>query len=269
MVGELLAASPSLPKGFGLHQFQENMRALRHLRQFHHLVESRNLRGWVRRGVAPRMDSLVFLSLHQDASMLCLLTKRIADQNPIAGQNSHAHHLVDGPTVEDALRLALREDFPPPVSEVAARLGYGNTGSLLMRFRDLCQAISRKRRANFKPSPPLPRERIEKALREALEKDKPVPLFSLAFSIGLRNKKRLYKSFRDLSNAVVENNRRLRQAHAASIESALRAALEETPVPSLTALSRRLGFRCLSALPRRFPELAAQLKQRRQMTMNN
>jgi hypothetical protein len=269
MAGELLAANPSLPKGFGLRQFQENMRALRNYRQFRDLVEHQNLRDWIRRGAAPRMDSLIFLSLHQEASMLCLLTKRVTDEIPVARENPHAHYLVDGPTVENALRAALREAFPPSVTEVAARLGYGGSGSLLMRFHDLCQAISRKRRANFRPNTPLPRERIEKALREALETDKPITLFSLTFSIGLRNKKRLYKSFRELSNAVVENNRRLRQAHAASIANALRAALAETPVPSLAALARRLGLRSASVLPRRFPELSVQLKRRRQMTLNN
>jgi hypothetical protein len=117
MVGELLAASPLLPEGFGLGQFRDNMRTFRRCRQFH------AIRGWTR-GDAPRMDSLVLLSLRQNASMLRLLTERIVIEARITSHSTHAHYRVDGPTLEEALQTALREDVPPPLAEIAMRLGY-------------------------------------------------------------------------------------------------------------------------------------------------
>jgi hypothetical protein len=273
MVGELLAASPLLPEGFGLDQFRENMRTFRRCRQFHAIVERRNIRGWTR-GDAPRMDSLVLLSLHQNASMLRLLTDRLVVDARITSHSTHAHYRVDGPTIEEALQTALREDVPPPLAEIAMRLGYRGIASLQIRFHDLCQAIVRKRRANLKLSSvpvsvPVPRERIEQALSEALHKDGPISLSSLAASIGLRNKRRLYKGFHDLRKAVVANNRRFRLQRAASIESAMQAALTETPVPSLTDIARRLSFRTISVLSRRFPDLSAQLKRHRQAAVDH
>jgi hypothetical protein len=268
MVGELLAASPLLPRAFGLDQFCENMRSLRRCRQFHHVIGRRDIRAWMNAGSAPRMDSLVLLSLHPNTSMLRLLTERIAVEAPIIRQNPHAHFRVEGPAVENALQAALRENTPPSLEEIAARLGYRSIAPLQFRFHDLCQEIIRRRRVHRKPytapvNIPLPRERIEQALSGALNKDSPTSLSSLAATIGLRNKRRLYKGFHDLRKAVVANNRRLRQQRAAAIESALRAGLTETPAPSVTAIARRFGFNTVTALTRRFPDLCAQLKRRR------
>jgi hypothetical protein len=107
MVGELLAASPRLPAGFGLDQFQENTRNLRVNRQFHRVIRRRNVRGWMNAGHAPRMDSLVRLSLSQNASMLHLLTERITvippDSNP--RHSPHAHFRVSDSIIVGALNL--------------------------------------------------------------------------------------------------------------------------------------------------------------------
>src|SRR5262245_5222689 len=98
MVDELLAASPILPQGFGLDPFRENMRSFRHCRQFHAIVERRNVRGWTRRN-APRLDSLVFLSLHQNTSMLRLLTQPVAIEVSTSTSNPYAHYRVDRLTI--------------------------------------------------------------------------------------------------------------------------------------------------------------------------
>jgi len=181
---------------------------------------------------------------------------------------------VDASTVEAALQATLREDVPSSLAEIATRLGYLSVAPLQFRFHDLCQAIMRKRRANLKLSSvpvtvPIPRDRIEQALSEALLKDGPISLSSLAKSIGLRNKRRLYKGFHDLRKAVIANNRQHRRQRGAAIESALRAALAETPVPSLTDIARRLGLKSTSAFTRRFSDLSTDLKRRRQAELDN
>lgn len=273
MVGELLAASPRLPSGFGLDRFRENMRTFRRCRQVDAIVEGGNIRGWMK-GNAPRMDSLVLLSLHQNTSMLNLLTEPIVVEPRVTSHPAHAHYRVDASTLEAALQATLREDVPSSLAEIATRLGYLSVAPLQFRFHDLCQAIMRKRRANLKLSSapvtvPIPRDRIEQALSEALLKDGPISLSSLAKSIGLRNKRRLYKGFHDLRKAVIANNRQHRRQRGAAIESALRAALAETPVPSLTDIARRLGLKSTSAFTRRFSDLSTDLKRRRQAELDN
>lgn len=269
MVGELWAASPRLPTGFGLEQFQENTRNFRRNQQFHSAIPRDKVRGWTNAGNAPRMDSLVLLSLRQNVSMLRLLTEKISvTAATTATQHSpHAHFRVFDSAVDGALRAALCNDIPQSLAEIAMSLGYRSITPLQWRFRDLCNEIVRKRRANLKRSPtppsiPLPRERIERALSEALAHGDPLSLHSLAAKIGLRNKRRLYKGFHDLRNALIANNKRLRQQRVNAIEGALQTALSETPAPTVTDIARRLGFKGVTCITRRFPDLSAKLKQR-------
>jgi AraC-like DNA-binding protein len=220
------------------------------------------------------MDSLVLLSLYQNTSMLRLLTERVAVDAFPARSNAHAHYRVAGPKIDEALRTALCEDVPPSLPDIAKRLGYRTIAPLQVRFQDLCKAITRKRGAQIKlssipASAPIPRERIEQALSEALNNDGPVSLTRLAASLGLRNKRRLYKGFHDIRKALVASNCRHRLEHATAIESALRAALAETPAPSLTDIARRLGLKFTSALTRRFPDLSTELKRHRQPALDN
>ena len=269
MVSDLLAASPRLRSGFDLDQFRQNMRAFRRCRQFHQIVKRRCVRCWVNGGSAPRMDSLALLARCQNASMLSLLTDPIVVEPRVLGPHPpQAHYRVDGPTVEAALRAALCDDVPPSLAEIATRLGYLTAEPLQFRFHDLCQAIIRKRRTNLELSSapmtvPIPRVRIEQALAEELANGGPISLSSLAKSLGLHNRKRLYKGFHDLCKAVVANNRQHRRQRTAAIESALRAALAETPPPYLTDIARRLRFKTVSVLTRRFPDLSTEIKRRR------
>ena len=101
-------------------------------------------------------------------------------------------------------------------------------------------------------------------LSEALAKDGPFSLASLANLIGLPNKAALVQGLPRSPKGLVAKNRRHRLERTAAIEGALRSALSEAPVPSLTDIARRLGLRTMTALTRRFPDLSAQLKQRRQ-----
>ena len=203
--------------------------------------------------------------------MLRLLTERIIVDGAVADQNHspHAHYRVTDSTVEEALRTALRNDIPRPLAEIATHLGYRSVAPLQNRYRDLCRQIVSKRRFGLKsfpipPSTPVPRERIEQALSEALNHDGPVSLHSVAAKVGLRNKRRLYKGFHDLRRAIVAKNKRFRKKHVDAIEGALRAAFDETPVPTVTDVARRLGLRDVTRITRRFPDLSAALRRRRQ-----
>lgn len=271
MIGELLTASPCLPAGFGVHQFQENTRNLGCKGQFRGTLRHRNVRGWMNAGSAPRMDSLALLSHSQGVSMLRLLTEEIAIDDAVAGPRPHAHCRVADSVIEQALRTALRDDTPRSLEDIATDLGYRSVAPLSNRYPDLSRQVVSKRLSWLRNSPisprtPLPRERIEQALSEALNHEAPVSLHSVAAKIGLRNMRRLYKGFHDVRRAIVAKNKRLRQQRVEAIESALRTAFHETPIPTVTDVARRLGLRDVTRITKRFPDLSAALRRRRQET---
>jgi len=217
------------------------------------------------------MDSLVVLSRSQEVSMARLMTERIsAAEDTDQHRSSYAHFRAADRAVEEALRTTLRDDIPPPLTEIATNLGYRTVTSLERRYPDLCVEISTKRRSGLKASPPpqcaapVPRERIENALIEELRKDGLTSLNAVAASVGLRNRRRLYKGFNDLRRAIVAKNKRIRKQRLDAIENALRAAFDERPIPTVTELAHRLELRDVTRITSRFPELSAELRYRRQ-----
>ena len=273
MVGELLAAGPSLPADFGLVYFQENVRQFARAAggnlRLRAGIQRRHIRGWTNGTNAPRMDSLVALSCSQQVSMLRLLAEKISTAAATVPQRSpYSHYRVSNNMAEEALRAALLADVPPSLIEIATHLGYRTVASLQSRYSAFCVEISNKRRDGLKtsfsrrPVVPVSRSHVEEALIEALTKDGPTSLMAVASSVGLRNKRRLYKGFDDLRRALVAKNRRNREQRVAAIETTLRAALDERPVPSVTEVARRFGFRSVTAITSRFPELSAELRCR-------
>lgn len=58
---------------------------------------------------------------------------------------------------------------------------------------------------------PVPRDRVEKALLEALNKDGLTYLRTVAASVGLSSTRRFFKDFRDLRLGIVAKNREIRK----------------------------------------------------------
>ncbi len=58
---------------------------------------------------------------------------------------------------------------------------------------------------------PVPRDRVERALIEALNKGGLTNLRTVAASVGLSSPRRFYKDFRDLRLAIVAKNREIRK----------------------------------------------------------
>jgi hypothetical protein len=58
---------------------------------------------------------------------------------------------------------------------------------------------------------PVPRDRAERALVEALNKDGLTHLRTVAVSVGLSSTRRFYKDFRNLRLAIVAKNREIRK----------------------------------------------------------
>jgi hypothetical protein len=201
--------------------------------------------------------------------MVRLLTDRIpivddAEQD----RYRYAHYHVATNVVKETLQAALREDIPPSLEEIAARLGYRGVESLRRRCRALYDELIRKRQSLVKRLPsslraPVPRDRIEQALAKALNTNELTPLRSVANAVGLRTARRFYKDkkLQHLRCAIVAKNKQLRQQRMDAIESALRAAFDETPLPTVADVARRLGLTCAARLTSQFPNLAAGLRR--------
>jgi AraC-like DNA-binding protein len=182
----------------------------------------------------------------------------------------NAHYRVKASVVETALQAALQAAIPPSLPEIANQVGYRSVASLKFRYRALCREIVGRRRAQMRVSnkAPVPRERIEKALLEALSKPGFTDVRVVMASVGLRSTSRLYKYFRDLRLAIAAKNatikrRRLETARAALI-TAIKAAgttpCNQPPVPTVTELAQRMGFATAEPLTSRFPELTTELR---------
>ena len=77
--------------------------------------------------------------------------------------------------------------------------------------------------------PAVPRERVETALLVELNRDVLTDLRTVAASVGLSSKRRLYKGFQDLRSAIVAKNTAIRQRRVDAIENPLWAAFDEQP----------------------------------------
>lgn len=285
-VGELLATSSSVPTGFELEVFRQNLRryawcAGRILR-FRSDSQKHHIRRWIRHASIPRLDSLIEFSRSQKVSVVGLFTERINHgNNPDQKRVSQTQPRVAANIVEEALQTALQAGVPPSVLEISNELGYRCAASLQNRFPGLCGEIAGRRKAGLKvprsrsPVVPVPRDRIEKALIEELSKPGFTDLRALAASVGLSSKRRLYKDFHDLRAAIVTKNApfRKRRGNSSSestvrvvVENAVQAAFREQPVPTVAEVARRLGFADVRPVTSRFPELTAELRSCRRAT---
>jgi len=165
--------------------------------------------------------------------MLHLLTEEIAIDDAFVGKRPRAHFRVADSAVEEALQTALREDIPRCLEEIAKDLGYRSVAPLQNRYRELCSQVVSKRRSGLKisPIPPdksVPRDRIEQALSEALKHDRPVSLLLCGIKGRTAEPEAFYKGFHNVRPAITAKSKRLSKQRVDTIESALRAAFNET-----------------------------------------
>ena len=214
----------------------------------------------------PRIGSLLAFCRTENVSLIPALAAPIESEQR---RSWHVHHRVPTGIVEQALQTALQAATPAPLHVLANQLGYHADASLRHRFPELCHQIATRRRATLKVSRrrshvmPVPRDRIERALVEALNKDGLTDLRTVAASAGLSSTRRLYKDFRNLRLALIAKNAEIRKHRVHAIEPALQAAFDEQPVPTVTEIAYRLGFATVRPVTSRFPELTAELRASR------
>lgn len=284
MIGELLAASPTLSAHFGLDLLRENVRrfvwSAGGYRRLGAETRGVFVRGWIQRESVPRMNSLVNLSRSLSISLVRLLTERINIRSKKRQAETHqkypwkVHYRVESSIVEDALRAGLQAASPPSLHEIAGRVGYRSVEPLRFRCRALCCEIVRKRRAAMRTShvsctrAPVPRERIEKALIAELSQEGFTNLDAVAASVGLSSTRRFYKGFHELRAAIIAKNTTIRKTQLEArrsalttvIEASLGSALHQQAVPTVEQVARSLGYATTKPLTSRFPKLCEQLR---------
>ena len=173
--------------------------------------------------------------------------------------------------IHRALEAALREEPPPSLNEVARRLGYGTTTRVRSVNRDLCAQIVLKHRKSGRShwwmrrgaKPICELSQIRQVLEGYLASDGPIPpLDRIAASPGYAVDGSLRQKCPELCGALSARIAEQKRLRMAAIEPALERALEETPVPSLRQMAKRLGFSAQCVLKAHAPALYEKLKAR-------
>jgi len=140
--------------------------------------------------------------------------------------------------LEEILEQSIESDAPTSPHQIARNLGYSNDGYIQQKFPELCRAIKQKidRAKQARP------DEIRSALEGALSENPPPCLSDLTRRLGYSASTVLRAHAPDLCDQLRSRYRRQALKRRSDLESKFWAALEETPVPTVNALCRRLDI---------------------------
>lgn len=169
-----------------------------------------------------------------DASLCRLICKRNAERWRAMNLPRRNQRKRTDDEIRAALERALASAYPVTILSIAQELGYQQSTRLHQKFRDLCQAILRKRRDHEL----MVQSQCKKILEDAIGSDPPPSLDDIRMAVGERAYKQLLSTEQELI-------RRLRAVQEQLKKRALREALERTlaevPPSSLSNVCKRLG----------------------------
>jgi len=173
--------------------------------------------------------------------------------------------------VRFVLEKALREQPAPSLSEIVRRLGYKGAERLYQVDRNLTKQIV----ANYRKSgrshgwrkPGAVRicalSDIQKLLEQSLAQERPVSAHHIAARLGYANDGYLQQKFPDICRAIRRKIAAHDEPRTTIMENALKDALREDQVPTLSDLCRRLGYSDSLVLRYHFPDLCNEILVRR------
>ena len=172
--------------------------------------------------------------------------------------------------IRQALLSALNETVPRSLSEVARRLGYTNTDRLYQADRKLCHAIAARHQksgqSHWWRKPGAVRifdvARLKEILQQLLKSNNPISVHQVAASLGYSNDGYVHQKYPELCRAIGEKIALAKHDEPDKIRRTLEDALHEHPAPTLTKLSRRLGYSTSTVLRTHEPDLCDQLLAR-------
>ena len=285
-VGGLLAMLPSVEPAAARESFRRSLVAYldqvtggnvlalaQHIRCSHSILQS-----WLDGARVPRLENLLrtcrFLSI--PASSL-FAPSGPTPANIAAAKDAFAltgNRAVSpyrsASELRQALLAALDDSYPRTLSEVARSLGYTNTDRLYQADRKLSHRIAARHRQSGrshwwrKPGAIRICEaiRLEEILEQSLQSNRPTSVHQVAASLGYSNDGYFHQKYPELCRAIGEKIALAKQTERDKIRRILEDALHEHPAPTLTKLSRRLGYSSPNVLRAHEPDLCAQLSAR-------
>jgi hypothetical protein len=171
------------------------------------------------------------------------------------------------------LEAALLEEPPPPLSEIAGRLGYASTGPLYGKYRELSQRVAARYRTTIGGDRSIhlspdkkPPSLLPQLLEQELSKENPCHPGNLAKEAGYkyvdtaeRQCPELWRTLLDKHRKCRDEEKRKRHEHEREV---LRSALSENPTPTLNEIVRRLGYRSNGTLIYRFPDECRAIREK-------
>ncbi|SRR6266498_631350 len=239
---------------------------------------------WLRGKNIPPLKTLVRLSFLTRVPLLRLFTEPAhvlarLTQHPveITGyqlrqiRQIHRRGRLACQKVREEIEAALKETPPPSLEEVARRLGYRDSSTLRVKYRELSkritanhrssaeyQSIQQSRRAAAQGPPD--KAEVRKVLEQELKQACPATLKELADRLGYSDSCNLSKRFSDLCQALVEKRR---QHFYQQYRQLLNSALCEEPPPTLSTVAQRIAEFGVGFLLKNFAPECQRLVERR------
>lgn len=99
-------------------------------------------------------------------------------------------------------------------------------------------------------------------MEQSLQSNRPTSVHQVAASLGYSNDGYFHQKYPELCRAIGEKIALAKQTEPDKIRRTLEDALHEHPAPTLTKLSRRLGYSSPNVLRAHEPDLCEQLSAR-------
>lgn len=236
------------------------------------------LQKWLDGATVPRLENLLRTSrfLNVPASSLfapsgpTAMNIAAAKEATARTGNRGVSPFRNASEIRQCLLVALDEAVPRSLSEVARGLGYTSTERLYQADRTLCHNIAARYRqsgqSHWWKRPGAHRicetARLQEALEQSLKSNEPISVHRIAASLGYANAGYIQQKFPELCEAIGNKIALAKRAKPDIMRQALEVALHEHRAPTLTELSRRLGYSTPTVLRAHEPVLCEQLNAR-------
>ncbi len=280
-VGELLAAGPELKDSPLRQHLSSNLSACVDAVSYGNLLAFGDLtrtprgalRGWVSNTHRPEIGALLRMCYYLRVPVTALLrdpTTAEFDITPLPNDRG-IRQLHQQEHIRHVLEMALVEEIPPSVSEVARRLNYVRTDRLYQIDRTRCQILAAKhrealrglQRRNSKAPRKCESSHMKHMLEDSLAREHPVSVAAIATQLGYANAGCLRGEFPDLCRAIGQKIAQQRRTEIERRGEIMKTALEEDPPPTAEDMAGRLGYASTRSLRRNFPTLYDALLTRR------
>ncbi len=173
--------------------------------------------------------------------------------------------------IRQALLVAQDEEVPRSLSQVAKGIGYTNTERLYHADGNLSHKIAARYRqsgrSHWWKKPGATRicddAQLNEILERSLRSNEPTSVHRIAANLGYSNDGYVRQKYPEPCREIGDKIALAKQSDSPTIRRTLEKAIEEHPAPTLTDVSRRLGYSTSSVLRAHAPELCDQLVARR------